>query len=543
VIGRGGGDTVGVLADEGGLLMDGWREEDVEDFVLRDSEGADEDARLSVPPASRKGGLAGGAVGVGESGAEAAAVVLQTALAASQVASAGRRPRRRQSINQWIDSAGTDVGETDEQGADEFVAVLAAARLQKQAAVVDQRVGRQLDAAAAKQPRDPAVAASIARALLQEPWCNFDAALDALEAALELFPADPDLVCTEAVALAMGGYEECGEALEEALQLQPTDLSCLTSYGVWLKSRRDFVGAEAAYKAALRLEPGDPVVMVNYGLLLEKWEGDWDSAHVWYKRALAVDPTNQRALLHRARIYEEETLDLNAAQDFYAQAGERGRDSWLAAEGLWRAGVIQWKSFNQTARAYGLLTRAASTCPSHPQALRALAALEAQHGDVEDAVGLYQRAAHALPSDADTLGEFADLCQSTGRIDLSEETYLQALALRPADVDALRGYAHLLKRHRGQAAMAAQLFESSKELEDAHRQRESLEQESISLMLNDNSTIDVSLVEVPPLSPAVSTRPYTHWLVCKSHVCARVLARSRLPIARLHCVNQRSSMH
>ena len=253
--------------------------------------------------------------------------------------------------------------------------------------------------------------------------------------------------------------------------------------------------------------------MVNYGVLLEAWEGDWDAALTWYKRALAVDPGNQRALLHRGRIYEDETLDLDAAQDFYSQAGTRGRDRWLAAEGLWRAGLIQWKSFNDTARAYSLLTRAADACPTHPHALHALAALEALCGDIEDAVALYQRAVQALPSDADTLGELADVLQGTGQIDESEKTYLAAISLRPTDVDVLRGYAHLLKNHRGQAGMASQLYQSCRDIEVERKRIDTLEQESLDRMLSDNSTIPVSLVEVIDFRQLL---PYTHLRVASS---------------------------
>ena len=316
------------------------------------------------------------------------------------------------------------------------------------------------------------------------PYFDHDAALQLVEYAMKAHPSNAELVSAEAVALAMGGYDEAGDALEKALEMNPADVSCLASYGVWLKGEGDYEGAEAAYKAALRMTPGDPVIMVNMGALLEKWQGDWDMAHIWYKRALNIDPSNQRALLARGHIFENVFLDMDAAQDFYTQAGMRGHEPSLAAEGLWRAGLIHWQSFNDTCKAYGLFSRARMVDPTHTQGLHALAALEAQSGDVDEALTLYQDAVRLLPSDPDTVGELADLYQSAGRIDESESTYLATLKLRPTDVDAMKGYAHLLKHHRGQKAMAAQLFDMSKTLQADRERREELEQQQFDAVLS-----------------------------------------------------------
>ena len=198
------------------------------------------------------------------------------------------------------------------------------ARMRREGGAGDATLGRRLVQAAARMPRDPATAAALARALMAGPLFDHDNALDILEHAIKAHPSNPELVSAEAVALAMGGYDEAGDALERALEMNPADVSCLASYGVWLKGEGDYEGAEASYKAALRLNPGDPIIMVNMAVLLEKWQGDWDMAHIWYKRALQVEPTNQRALLARGRIFEDVLLDMDAARDFYTQAGVRG---------------------------------------------------------------------------------------------------------------------------------------------------------------------------------------------------------------------------
>ena len=347
-----------------------------------------------------------------------------------------------------------------------------------------------LVAAARSEPSDASRVTAMARALIAPPFADADAALDVVEAALELQPQHPGLLCVEAVALASGQYEEAREALAGAVRLRPADASLRAAHGLSLKADGHYAAAEDAYKAALRLAPRDPatpVVMVNYGLLLEAWQGDWDMANTWYRRALAVDPSNQQALLQRGRIFEDEVLDREAAADFYEQAGLRGCDASLAAQGFARAGLLHWHALNHTGKAYGLLMQAAATDPTNALALRTLAALQTQLGEGEEAVGLYARAAALAPSDAAIVAELADVYQDIGRVQESEESYLRALALCPSDVDALRGYAHLLRQHRGQDGMAAQLYATAKALDEAETRHRKAEEARMEAFLADDA--------------------------------------------------------
>ena len=434
---------------------------DDDEVVLRDVQ-AEEDECLSKPSSRNR---------PEQADVERASHILETALATGARSAGGRGdPSTAEAADAAVDA--------------DVLALSLLARMRREGGAGDATLGARLAQAAACKPRDPSTAAALARALMVGPYFDHDAALQLVEYAMKAHPSNAELVSAEAVALAMGGYDEAGDALEKALEMNPADVSCLASYGVWLKGEGDYEGAEAAYKAALRMTPGDPVIMVNMGALLEKWQGDWDMAHIWYKRALNIDPSNQRALLARGHIFENVFLDMDAAQDFYTQAGMRGHEPSLAAEGLWRAGLIHWQSFNDTCKAYGLFSRARMVDPTHTQGLHALAALEAQSGDVDEALTLCQDAVRLLPSDPDTVGELADLYQSAGRIDESESTYLATLKLRPTDVDAMKGYAHLLKHHRGQKAMAAQLFDMSKTLQADRERREELEQQQFDAVLS-----------------------------------------------------------
>ena len=89
--------------------------------------------------------------------------------------------------------------------------------------------------------------------------------------------------------------------------------------------------------------------------------------------------------------------------------------------------------------------------------------------------------------------------QSRGQIDESESAYLAVLALHPTDVEAMKGYAHLLKRHRAQAGVAAQLYEAAAALERERKLQDELEDEKFNklqeLLENDNQTVPVLLSE------------------------------------------------
>ena len=69
----------------------------------------------------------------------------------------------------------------------------------------------------------------------------------------------------------------------------------------------------------------------------------------------------------------------------------------------------------------------------------------------------------------------------------SEESYLRALALCPSDVDALRGYAHLLRQHRGQDGMAAQLYATAKALDEEGTRHRKAEEARVEAFLADDA--------------------------------------------------------
>ena len=65
-------------------------------------------------------------------------------------------------------------------------------------------------------------------------------------------------------------YDGAEEAYKRALECDPTDAATLCNYGLLLKNvRKDYDGADFMYRRALAREPRDPTTLCNYGLFLQ----------------------------------------------------------------------------------------------------------------------------------------------------------------------------------------------------------------------------------------------------------------------------------
>ena len=66
--------------------------------------------------------------------------------------------------------------------------------------------------------------------------------------------------------------------------------------GVMLQTvRKDFDGAEAAYRAAIAADPGHANAHANLGVLLQYERKDIDGAEAAYREAIAADPGHASA--------------------------------------------------------------------------------------------------------------------------------------------------------------------------------------------------------------------------------------------------------
>jgi tetratricopeptide (TPR) repeat protein len=94
---------------------------------------------------------------------------------------------------------------------------------------------------------------------------------------------------------ARGDLAGAEAAFRQAIRLDPGFAFAHNNLGFLLRARGDLAGAEAAFRQALRLDPGYAPAHNHLGLVLQQ-KGDMDGAVAAYKRALQIEPKNTFAL-------------------------------------------------------------------------------------------------------------------------------------------------------------------------------------------------------------------------------------------------------
>ena len=147
---------------------------------------------------------------------------------------------------------------------------------------------------------------------------NWESAKRNLELAVEIDSRNAEVY--EAFALvyqSTGEYELAEENFEKAIRLNPKFSRCRNNYAAFLYSRERYKEAEKQLDYVVKdtLYSGRPKAFVNLGLCRLKLF-DTEGAEQAFVRALAMDRTNQIALLELARI-RYEAQDYPAANKYY----------------------------------------------------------------------------------------------------------------------------------------------------------------------------------------------------------------------------------
>jgi tetratricopeptide (TPR) repeat protein len=95
---------------------------------------------------------------------------------------------------------------------------------------------------------------------------------------------------------AMNEWGEAESSARRAIELgrnYPKFAGARAALGTLMLDKGDLDGAEASYRAALAIDPGDGVILFNMGLVHER-RGDLVGAEEWYRKAVAIAPTHAR---------------------------------------------------------------------------------------------------------------------------------------------------------------------------------------------------------------------------------------------------------
>jgi len=116
-------------------------------------------------------------------------------------------------------------------------------------------------------------------------------------------------------------FDGAEAAYRAAIAADPGDAKAHYNLGILLEDmRQDFDGAEAAYRAAIAADPGDACAHYNLGLLLKDVRKDFDGAEAAYRAAIAVDPGYAQAHNILGNLLQNVRQDFDGAEAAYRAA-------------------------------------------------------------------------------------------------------------------------------------------------------------------------------------------------------------------------------
>ena len=221
--------------------------------------------------------------------------------------------------------------------------------------------------------------------------------------------ADPDALMRRAEqAFASGQLDAARVDLRTIRQLvgeQPTALHL--SALVERKAGND-AAAEAAFRAALDLAPGDPQINTNFANLLAA-TGDSDGALDHYDRAIRSAPGLADARLNRALLLQR----LGRFEDALAEIERLIADKVTSAKIYSVRGALL-RSLDRLGEAAEAFDAALALEPGRPVALHGRARVALERGE-DDCAGFYARALASSPGNPELLIGLAEALELDGR--------------------------------------------------------------------------------------------------------------------------------
>jgi Tfp pilus assembly protein PilF len=182
--------------------------------------------------------------------------------------------------------------------------------------------------------------------------------------------------------------------------------------------------ADAAYRRALRLMPGDAQIRNNFGNFL-KAGGDLEGALAQYDAALGANPALHPARLNRATALVQIDRAADALADVTALRAVAPEDAGLRLT----AGAAYLK-LGRLAEAAADFDAVLAARPDDVKALQGRARAAAQTGEEERAVALYRRALALAPGDPEIALGLAEALEAGG-MDGAEPTLAAAVTANP----------------------------------------------------------------------------------------------------------------
>lgn len=174
--------------------------------------------------------------------------------------------------------------------------------------------------AAQLQPLDPEPLLNLGRSYRKRG--KLDEAEDVFRKVLQVDSNTPDAIYNLGAILAYRPekYEEAGELLQKALDLNPMDSNAWNSLGNLKVREEKYVEAAECYLKCTQLDPDFFGAWVNYAHILSFYLDRPDEALEVYAKALKLDPTLSSAWNNMAIILSNKPDRLNEAETAYRNA-------------------------------------------------------------------------------------------------------------------------------------------------------------------------------------------------------------------------------
>jgi tetratricopeptide (TPR) repeat protein len=217
---------------------------------------------------------------------------------------------------------------------------------------------------------------------------KYDEAADIARGARLAQPDEPRYTELEARALTLAGKKDRAVTLMRDLAAtRPTDVGVQLAFVQSLEDAGRRAEADGTLKKAADTFPGDVRVPFQQGALLEKRK-DYAGAEAAFRSALAKDPAHAPTLNYLGYMLAEHTDRLDEAVSLVQQALKADPDNGSYMDSLGWA-LVQQKKYEQ---AEPLLKRAAAQLPSNSVVQEHLGDLLWAKGQRQDAVSAWQRA-------------------------------------------------------------------------------------------------------------------------------------------------------
>jgi serine/threonine protein kinase/Tfp pilus assembly protein PilF len=260
---------------------------------------------------------------------------------------------------------------------------------------IEQKLNHDLDALDAYKKAAPLIARiSVWQKLekLQEKEGDFESASQSLEQALELDPKNVSMLRSLArVLIRLSRLEEANMVLKKVLDLNPNDSEALTLLGEIYERTNRFSQAIKLYEKAFEIDPENTSALSRLGDLNFK-QDKRDEAIVHLKKAVKVNPENPGIHSKLAEVYLQE---------------------------------------NQEDLAFDHLVKAASLNPNDPVVLKDLGKLYLKQNSLDQAFLQFKRAVSLNPSDAEAHASLAQIHFWREESGLAVQEYKTALQYDP----------------------------------------------------------------------------------------------------------------